>query len=98
MAARSITDGGRRTEAVATVEQILKVDPEFVAWHRYLARFYLVMARDDDYLREAIRTAELQELALVVESFQPSLGTKHPLKCSHLFRRLRNNFPAFLRG
>ncbi len=53
-------DSGQRAGAVATIEQLVKIDPDFVAWHRYLAHFYLVMGRDEEYLREAIRTAELQ--------------------------------------
>jgi tetratricopeptide (TPR) repeat protein len=61
-------DSGQRTEALATLEQLVKLDPQFVSWHSYLAHCYLVMGRDEDYLREAIRAAELQGLSDVVDS------------------------------
>lgn len=61
-------DSGQRTEALATLEQLAKLDAQFVSWHTYLAHCYLVMGRDDDYLREAIRAAELQGLPNVVDS------------------------------
>ena len=59
-------DSGQRTEALATLEEMAKIDPRFVSWHLYLARFYLITGRDADYLREAITAAELQGLPNVV--------------------------------
>jgi tetratricopeptide (TPR) repeat protein len=63
-------DSGQRTEALATLEQLVKLDPQFVSWHSYLAHAYLVMGRDEDYLREAIRAAELQGLSDVISSLR----------------------------
>jgi tetratricopeptide (TPR) repeat protein len=51
---------GQRTEGLATLERLVRIDPQFVSWHSYLARAYLVQARDADFLREAIATAELR--------------------------------------
>jgi Tfp pilus assembly protein PilF len=54
---------GRRTEGLATLERMVKIDPSFVSWHSYLSRAYLVLARDEDFLREALTTAELRGAA-----------------------------------
>jgi IS30 family transposase len=70
-------DSGQRTEALATVEQLVKLDPQFVSWHSYLAHFYLVMGRDEDYLREAIRAAELQGLSDVAGSLRTAEERLH---------------------
>ena len=61
-------DSGQRKEALATLEQLSKLDPQFVSWHLYLGHFYLLMGRDADYLHEALTVAELRGLPEVVSS------------------------------
>jgi tetratricopeptide (TPR) repeat protein len=51
---------GRRAEGLAALEALVQIDPKFVSWHFYLARAYLVVARDQDFLREALAAAELR--------------------------------------
>jgi tetratricopeptide (TPR) repeat protein len=63
-------DSGQRMQALQTVEQLAKLDPQFVSWHLYLAHFYLLMGRDADYLHEAITVAELRGLPDVVASLR----------------------------
>jgi len=51
---------GRRDAGLATMERLVRIDPKFVSWHSYLQRCYLVLGRDEDFLREALTTAELR--------------------------------------
>ena len=51
---------GYRTQGLATLERMVKIDPSFLSWHAYLARAYLVLSRDADFLREARLAAELR--------------------------------------
>lgn len=51
---------GQRAAAIATLEQLVALDPKFMSWHGYLALVYLATGRDADYLREAIIAAELR--------------------------------------
>jgi len=51
---------GRRDEGLATMERFARIDPQFLSWHVYLQRSYLVLGRDEDFLREASATAELR--------------------------------------
>jgi len=61
-------DSGRRGEALATIEELVRIDPQFVSWHLYLAHCYLLMGRDADYLHEALKVAELRGLPEVIAS------------------------------
>lgn len=61
-------DSGRRQEALSTIEQLAKIDPQFVSWHLYLAHCYLLTGRDADYLHEAITVARLRGLPDIVAS------------------------------
>jgi len=54
---------GQRPAALATLERLAAIDPKFVSWHTYLQRAYLVMGRDEDFLREALTTAELRGMS-----------------------------------
>jgi tetratricopeptide (TPR) repeat protein len=56
----------RRAEGLAALESLVQVDPKFAGWHNYLARAYLVMSRDEDFLREAQTAAELRGQANVI--------------------------------
>lgn len=51
---------GRRDDAIAQLREIVKLDPDFTAAHRYLERFYLIEGNDADFLKHAARTAQLQ--------------------------------------
>ena len=51
---------GRRAEGMAALERLVKVDPDFVGAHSWLARCYLIVGRDADFLREATLAAELR--------------------------------------
>jgi len=51
---------GQRAAGLATLEHLAQLDPGFVSWHAYLARAYLVLGRDGDFLREAQAAAELR--------------------------------------
>jgi tetratricopeptide (TPR) repeat protein len=51
---------GRRDLGLGTMERLVRIDPKFVSWHAYLQRCYLVLGRDEDFLREALTTAELR--------------------------------------
>lgn len=51
---------------MAALEALVQIDPKFVSWHFYLARAYLVVARDQDFLREALAAADLRGQADVV--------------------------------
>jgi cytochrome c-type biogenesis protein CcmH/NrfG len=51
---------GRHTEGLAALESLVQLDPKFVAWHKYLARAYLVMSRNEDFLKEALLAAQLR--------------------------------------
>jgi tetratricopeptide (TPR) repeat protein len=57
---------GQRAEGLATLEHLAQVDPQFVSWHSYLARAYLIEMREEDSLREARTAAELREQPEVV--------------------------------
>jgi tetratricopeptide (TPR) repeat protein len=68
---------GRRDAALATMERLARIDPKFVSWHAYLQRCYLVLGRDEEFLREALATAELRgntgaaaRLAKVAEKYR----------------------------
>ena len=63
-------DSGERAEALVTLEQLARIDPQFVSWHLYLAHCYLLMGRNADYLREALTVARLRGLRDVVASLQ----------------------------
>jgi tetratricopeptide (TPR) repeat protein len=51
---------GQRAEALATLEQLARLDPQFPSWHSYLAHAYLIESRDEDFLREARIAAGLR--------------------------------------
>jgi cytochrome c-type biogenesis protein CcmH/NrfG len=51
---------GHRAAGLATLERLAAIDPKFVSWHTYLQRCYLVMGRDEDFLREAVTAAQLR--------------------------------------
>jgi tetratricopeptide (TPR) repeat protein len=53
-------DAGERDAALTTLEHLAQVDPNFVGWHRYLAQAYLILGRDEDFLREAQTVAQLR--------------------------------------
>jgi tetratricopeptide (TPR) repeat protein len=53
-------DAGGRDSGVATLEHLAQLDPGFVSWHYYLAQAYLILGRDEDYLREAQTVARLR--------------------------------------
>jgi len=54
---------GHRATGLATLERLAAIDPKFVSWHTYLQRCYLVMGRDEDFLREAVTAAQLRHRA-----------------------------------
>lgn len=58
---------GQRAEGLATLERLAQLDPNFVSWHAYLAHAYLIMARDQDFLREALAAAQLRGQPEVVD-------------------------------
>ncbi len=51
---------GQRAEGLATLEHLAQLDPNFVSWHAYLAHAYLILSRDQNFLREALAAAELR--------------------------------------
>jgi len=51
---------GRHAEGLAALESLVQLDPKFVAWHKYLSRAYLIMSRNEDFLREALLAAQLR--------------------------------------
>jgi tetratricopeptide (TPR) repeat protein len=51
---------GQRDAAIARMERLVRIDPDFLAWHTYLRRCYLVLGRDADFLREAFAIAKLR--------------------------------------
>ncbi len=51
---------GQRVEALATLEHLAQLDPQFLSWHSYLAHAYLIEMRDEDFLREARIAAGLR--------------------------------------
>jgi tetratricopeptide (TPR) repeat protein len=51
---------GQRTDGLATLEHLAQVDPSFVSTHSYLARAYLTLGRDAEFLREARAAAHLR--------------------------------------
>lgn len=57
-----------RAENLATLERLEQLDPSFVSWHAYLACAYLILSRDQDFLREALAAAELRRQPEVVAS------------------------------
>lgn len=61
---------GQESQGLATLERLVRIDPKFVSWHAYLQRAYLVMDRDEDFLREAIATAELRGMTAVQARLQ----------------------------
>jgi DNA-binding winged helix-turn-helix (wHTH) protein/tetratricopeptide (TPR) repeat protein len=68
---------GRRDAGLATMERLVRIDPGFLSWHTYLERCYLVLGRDQDFLHEALETAELRgkadaaaHLAVVAEKYE----------------------------
>jgi len=68
---------GRRDAGLATMERLVRIDPQFLSWHAYLQRCYLVLGRDQDFLHEALATAALRgkvdttaRLAVVAEKYQ----------------------------
>jgi tetratricopeptide (TPR) repeat protein len=61
---------GQRTEGLATLERLAQLDPNFVSWRAYLARAYLLLSRDQDFLREALAAAELRGQPEVVAGLQ----------------------------
>ncbi|MFM9853439.1 MAG: tetratricopeptide repeat protein [Sphingomonadaceae bacterium] len=52
--------GGNHDEAVGQLERITSVDPMFSGAYRYLARIYLIEARDREYLKMAATEAKLR--------------------------------------
>jgi Tfp pilus assembly protein PilF len=61
---------GQRNEALATLERMAQLDPNFVSWRFYLAHAYLVLSRDQDFLREALAAAELRGQSDAVASLR----------------------------
>jgi tetratricopeptide (TPR) repeat protein len=68
---------GQREVALATMERLVRINPDFVSWHAYLQRCYLVLGRDKDFLREALATAELRgqadaaaQMAVVAQRYE----------------------------
>jgi tetratricopeptide (TPR) repeat protein len=53
-------EAGQRTEGLAALERLAQLDPNFVSWRAYLAHAYLIMSRDQDFLREALAAADLR--------------------------------------
>jgi len=51
---------GQQEQGLATLERLVSVDPKFVLWHHYLSQAYLVLGRDEEFLREAMLAAELR--------------------------------------
>ncbi len=51
---------GRRSEGIAALESLVEIDADFIGAHRWLARCYLNVGRDADFLREATLTAKLR--------------------------------------
>jgi tetratricopeptide (TPR) repeat protein len=61
---------GKQSAAISALERLVQVDPDFVGAHSWLARCYLTVGRDEDFLREATLAAKLrgQEKTLAVLS------------------------------
>ncbi len=51
---------GQRADGLATLEHMVNVDPSFISPHTYLARAYLTLGRDAEFLREARAAADLR--------------------------------------
>jgi tetratricopeptide (TPR) repeat protein len=51
---------GQRSEGITALERLVQVDPDFVGAHSWLARCYLTVGRDEDFLREATLAAKLR--------------------------------------
>jgi tetratricopeptide (TPR) repeat protein len=60
-------DSGDRTTALATLERLEQHDRSFEASHYYLAHVYLIVGRDEDFLREARLAAELRGQAETID-------------------------------
>jgi tetratricopeptide (TPR) repeat protein len=58
---------GDRGTALATLERQVQLDRSFEAPHYYLARAYLIIGRDRDFLREARVAAELRGQAETID-------------------------------
>jgi tetratricopeptide (TPR) repeat protein len=58
---------GDRGTALATLERQVQFDRSFESPHYYLARVYLIMGRDRDFLREARVAAELRGQAETID-------------------------------
>jgi len=65
---------GRRSEGIAALERLAQIEPDFIGAHSWLARAYLSVGRDADFLREAALAAKLRgqektgaDLALAAE-------------------------------
>jgi tetratricopeptide (TPR) repeat protein len=51
---------GQHADSLATLERLTRLDSNFEAPHFYLAHVYLILLRDDDFLREAQTAAQLR--------------------------------------
>jgi len=61
---------GRRAEGLAALESLVLVEPKFASPHLYLSRAYLIMSRDEDFLREAVAAAQLRGQTDVVANLR----------------------------
>jgi tetratricopeptide (TPR) repeat protein len=61
---------GQHDEAVSNFERMVQLDPQFVSWHAYLSRAYLVLGRDSDFLREARAAAILRHQDGMVQNLE----------------------------
>ncbi len=68
---------GQRTDAIACLERMERVDPRFVSWHGYLWRAYLVLGRNEDAMREAAETADLRGNQIGKERANVALARLH---------------------
>ena len=61
---------GQRSEGLATLEHLVRLDGSFSGAHFYLAHVYLIEGRDADFLREAQAAAELRGQSDVLAALQ----------------------------
>jgi tetratricopeptide (TPR) repeat protein len=56
----TLFSAGRQSEGIAALERLVEIDPDFIGAHSWLARCYLTVGRDEDFLREAKLAARLR--------------------------------------
>jgi tetratricopeptide (TPR) repeat protein len=57
-------------QALATLEQLEKIDPAFESTHWFLSQVYGALGRDEDFLRESIAMADLRQQPDASAEFQ----------------------------